>query len=107
AKLSGKDMVIPMNTGTGAVESGIKVARAWGYRVKGVGPGNANISVAEGSFHGRTIPVVGCSSDPVARRGFGPFTPGFRSVPYGDAAGLEAAIDENTVAVLIEPIQGE
>jgi ornithine--oxo-acid transaminase len=107
AKLAGKDMVIPMNTGTEAVESGIKVARAWGYRVKGVEPENANIVVAEGNFHGRTITVVGFSSDPVARHGFGPFTPGFRSVPYGDAAALEAAIDDNTVAVLLEPIQGE
>ncbi|HEY8912367.1 ornithine--oxo-acid transaminase [Lacisediminihabitans sp.] len=107
AKLAGKDMVIPMNTGTEAVESGIKVARAWGYRVKGVQPENANIVVAEGNFHGRTITVVGFSSDPVARHGFGPFTPGFRSVPYGDAAALEEAIDDNTVAVLIEPIQGE
>ncbi|MCU1423656.1 MAG: Ornithine--oxo-acid aminotransferase, partial [Microbacteriaceae bacterium] len=107
ARLAGKDMVIPMNTGTEAVESGLKLARAWGYRVKGVEPGLANIIVADGNFHGRTITVVGFSSDPVARDGFGPFTPGFRSVPYGDAAALEAAIDENTVAVLLEPIQGE
>ena len=107
ARLAGKDMVIPMNTGTEAVESGLKLARAWGYRVKGVEPGLANIIVADGNFHGRTITVVGFSSDPVARDGFGPFTPGFRSVPYGDAAALEAAIDGNTVAVLLEPIQGE
>ncbi len=107
ARLARKDMVIPMNTGSEAVESGLKLARAWGYRVKGVEPGLANIIVADGNFHGRTITIVGFSSDPVARDGFGPFTPGFRSVPYGDAAALEAAIDENTVAVLLEPIQGE
>ncbi|MDQ1577825.1 MAG: ornithine--oxo-acid transaminase [Microbacteriaceae bacterium] len=107
AALAGKDLVIPMNTGTEAVETGIKVARAWGYRVKGVASGQANIIVADGNFHGRSISIVGFSSDPVARDGFGPFTPGFRSVPYGDAAALAAAIDENTVAVLVEPIQGE
>jgi ornithine--oxo-acid transaminase len=107
AALAGKDLVIPMNTGTEAVETGIKVARAWGYRVKGVAAGRANIIVADGNFHGRSISIVGFSSDPVAREGFGPFTPGFRSVPYGDVAALAAAIDENTVAVLLEPIQGE
>jgi ornithine--oxo-acid transaminase len=107
AALAGKDLVIPMNTGTEAVETGIKVARAWGYRVKGVAADLANIIVADGNFHGRSISIVGFSSDPVARDGFGPFTPGFRSVPYGDAAALAAAIDENTVAVLLEPIQGE
>ncbi|RFA23498.1 ornithine--oxo-acid transaminase [Subtercola boreus] len=107
AALAGKDMVLPMNTGAEAVESGIKVARAWGYRVKGVADGMANIVVADGNFHGRTISIVSFSDDASARDGFGPFTPGFRSVPYGDAAALEAAIDENTVAVLLEPIQGE
>jgi ornithine--oxo-acid transaminase len=107
AELAGKDMVLPMNTGAEAVESGIKVARAWGYRVKGVAPDRANIIVADGNFHGRTITIVSFSDDPDARNDFGPFTPGFRSVPYGDAAALEAAIDENTVAVLLEPIQGE
>ncbi|WP_165067310.1 ornithine--oxo-acid transaminase [Marisediminicola senii] len=107
AALAGKDMVIPMNTGAEAVESGIKVARAWGYRVKGVAQGMANIIVADGNFHGRTTTIISFSNDPVATDDFGPFTPGFRSVPYGDAAALEAAIDENTVAVLIEPIQGE
>jgi len=107
AELAGKDMVLPMNTGAEAVESGIKVARAWGYRVKGVAPDRANIIVADGNFHGRTITIVSFSDDPDARADFGPFTPGFRSVPYGDAAALEAAIDENTVAVLLEPIQGE
>jgi ornithine--oxo-acid transaminase len=107
AKLSGKDMVLPMNTGAEAVESGIKVARAWGYRVKGVADGLANIIVAAGNFHGRTTTIISFSDDESARADFGPFTPGFRTVPYGDAAALEAAIDENTVAVLLEPIQGE
>ncbi len=107
AALAGKDMVLPMNTGAEAVESGIKVARAWGYRVKGVPDGQANIIVAAGNFHGRTTTIVSFSDDPSARDDFGPFTPGFRMVPYGDAAALAAAIDENTVAVLIEPIQGE
>ena len=107
AKLAKKDMVLPMNTGAEAVESAIKVARAWGYRVKGVPDGRAKIIVADGNFHGRTTTIVGFSSDPDARNGFGPFTPGFVSVPYGDAAALEAAIDDDTVAVLLEPIQGE
>jgi len=107
AALAGKDLVIPMNTGAEAVETGIKVARAWGYRVKGVAPGMANIIVADGNFHGRTTTIIGFSSDPVATGDFGPFTPGFRSVPFGDTDALEAAIDENTVAVLLEPIQGE
>ena len=107
AELSGKDMVLPMNTGAEAVESGIKVARAWGYRVKGVAADKANIIVAEGNFHGRTTTIISFSNDEEARADFGPFTPGFRSVPYGDAQALEAAIDENTVAVLLEPIQGE
>ncbi|ROQ00924.1 ornithine--oxo-acid transaminase [Rathayibacter sp. PhB93] len=107
AALAGKDMVLPMNTGAEAVESGIKVARAWGYRVKGVAPGRANIIVAAGNFHGRTTTIISFSDDAEARDGFAPFTPGFRTVPFGDAAALEAAIDEDTVAVLIEPIQGE
>jgi ornithine--oxo-acid transaminase len=107
AELAGKDMVLPMNTGAEAVESGIKIARAWGYRVKGVVPNQAKIIVADGNFHGRTTTIISFSNDEQARADFGPFTPGFVSVPYGDAAALEAAIDENTVAVLIEPIQGE
>ncbi|KQW04909.1 ornithine--oxo-acid aminotransferase [Leifsonia sp. Root4] len=107
ATLAGKDMVLPMNTGAEAVESGIKVARAWGYRVKGVAPDAANIIVMAGNFHGRTTTIISFSDDEDARADFGPFTPGFRTVPYGDAAAIEAAIDENTVAVLIEPIQGE
>jgi ornithine--oxo-acid transaminase len=107
ARLAKKDMVLPMNTGAEAVESAIKVARAWGYRVKGVADGRAKIIVADGNFHGRTTTIVGFSSDPDARNDFGPFTPGFVSVPYGDAAALEAALDDDTVAVLLEPIQGE
>jgi ornithine--oxo-acid transaminase len=107
AALAGKDMVLPMNTGAEAVESAIKVARAWGYRVKGVPQGKAKIIVADGNFHGRTTTIISFSNDPESRNDFGPFTPGFVSVPYGDAAALTAAIDENTVAVLLEPIQGE
>jgi ornithine--oxo-acid transaminase len=107
AALAGKDMVLPMNTGAEAVESGIKLARAWGYRVKGVPEGMAKIIVMDGNFHGRTTTIISFSTDPDARRDFGPYTPGFEVVPYGDSAALEAAIDENTVAVLVEPIQGE
>ena len=107
AELCGKDMVLPMNSGAEAVESGIKVARKWGTDVKGVPAGQANIVVAENNFHGRTISIVSFSSDETARGGFGPFTPGFRAVPFGDADALAAAIDDNTVAVLLEPIQGE
>ncbi|WP_298740574.1 ornithine--oxo-acid transaminase [uncultured Microbacterium sp.] len=107
AALCGKDLVLPMNTGAEAVETGIKVARAWAYRVKGVAPDAATIIVADGNFHGRTTTIVSFSDDPQAREGFGPFTPGFVSVPFGDAAAIEDAIDENTAAVLVEPIQGE
>ncbi len=107
ATLCRKDMVLPMNTGAEAVESGIKVARKWGTDVKGVEPGLANIVVAKNNFHGRTISIISFSSDPAARGGFGPFTPGFTAVPYGDADAVAAAIDEHTVAVLLEPIQGE
>lgn len=107
AELCGKDMVLPMNTGAEAVETGIKAARAWAYRVKGVPDGAATIVVADGNFHGRTTTIVGFSDDPVARTDFGPFTPGFVSVPYGDADAIAAAVDENTAAVLIEPVQGE
>ena len=107
ADLCGKNMVLPMNTGAEAVESGIKVARAWGYRVKGVAADSANIIVMAGNFHGRTTTIISFSDDQEARADFGPYTPGFRTVPYGDADALAAAIDENTVAVLVEPIQGE
>ncbi|MBO8185288.1 ornithine--oxo-acid transaminase [Streptomyces spirodelae] len=107
ADLAGMDTVLPMNTGAEAVETAIKVARKWGGERKGVAPDRATIIVADGNFHGRTTTIVSFSSDPVARDGFGPFTPGFRTVPYGDAAALESAVDETTVAVLLEPIQGE
>jgi ornithine--oxo-acid transaminase len=107
AELCGKDLVLPMNTGAEAVETGIKVARAWGYRVKGIAPDAATVVVANGNFHGRTTTIVGFSDDPQARDDFGPFAPGFVHVPFGDAAAIEAAIDGNTAAVLIEPIQGE
>ena len=96
-----------MNSGAEAVESGIKVARKWGTDVKGVPAGNGNIVVAHNNFHGRTTTIISFSDDETARRGFGPYTPGFRSVPFGDADAMAAAIDDNTVAVLIEPIQGE
>jgi ornithine--oxo-acid transaminase len=101
------DTVLPMNTGAEAVETAIKMARKWGYDVKGVPDGRATIVVAEDNFHGRTTTIVSFSSDPETRGGFGPFTPGFRVVPYGDADALAAAVDETTVAVLLEPIQGE
>ncbi len=107
AALVGQDMVLPMNTGAEAVETALKIARAWGYRVKGVSENAAKIIVAKENFHGRTLGIVSFSSDATARNDFGPFLPGFVSVPYGDARALEAAIDENTVAVLLEPIQGE
>lgn len=107
AALAGKQMVLPMNTGAEAVESGIKVARAWGYRVKGVPAGRATIVVASGNFHGRTTTIVSFSDDPSARDDFGPYTPGFRIVPFGSAEAIEAAIDDTTVAVLLEPVQGE
>ncbi len=107
AALCGKAMVLPMNTGAEAVESAIKLSRAWGYRVKGVAQDAANIVVMAGNFHGRTTTIISFSDDPDARADFGPYTPGFRTVPYGDAAAVAAAIDGDTVAVLVEPIQGE
>ncbi len=109
AELCGKEMVLPMNTGAEAVESAIKVARKWGgYDVKGVPDGRATIIVAGGNFHGRTTTIISFSDDPPdARNGFGPYTPGFVRVPYGDVESLAAAIDETTVGVLVEPIQGE
>jgi ornithine--oxo-acid transaminase len=106
-ELVGHDMVLPMNTGAEAVETALKIARAWGYRSKGVPENKATIIVADNNFHGRTLGIVSFSSDPVARDDFGPFLPGFKSVPYGDSAAIESAIDDTTVAVLLEPIQGE
>ena len=94
-------MVLPMNTGAEAVESAIKVSRAWGYRVKGVPAERATIIVASGNFHGRTTTIISFSDDPSAHDDFGPFTPGFRTVPYGDAAALREAMDETVVAVLL------
>ena len=99
--------VLPMNSGAEAVETALKVARKWGYEVKGVPAGQAEIIVCGDNFHGRTISIIGFSTDPDARRNFGPFGGGFRTVPYGDIAALEAAITPNTVAFLMEPIQGE
>ncbi len=106
-ELTNSHKVLPMNSGAEAVESAIKAVRKWGYEVKGVAPGRAEIIVCENNFHGRTITIVGFSTDPTARRGFGPFAPGFKVVPYGDAQALEAAVTEDTVGFLVEPIQGE
>jgi ornithine--oxo-acid transaminase len=107
AELANKDLVLTMNTGAEGVETAIKTARRWGYDVKGVAPDRAKIIVADGNFHGRTVTIVSFSTDPSAKARFGPFTPGFEVVPYGDIEALRAAIDEQTVAFLVEPIQGE
>ncbi|MEV0323292.1 ornithine--oxo-acid transaminase [Streptomyces sp. NPDC050658] len=107
AELCGKEMVLPMNTGAEAVETAVKTARKWGYQVKGVPDGRAKIVVARDNFHGRTTTIVSFSTDPEARADFGPYTPGFEIVPYGDLTAMRAAVTENTVAVLLEPIQGE
>ncbi|WP_395692407.1 ornithine--oxo-acid transaminase [Nocardioides sp.] len=107
AELAGKEMVLPMNSGAEAVETALKVARRWGYEVKGVPDEQATVVVMDGNFHGRTISIISFSGDPVAHDHYGPYTPGFRVVGYGDAAALESAIDETTVAVLVEPVQGE
>jgi len=107
AELTGMEMILPMNSGAEAVETAIKVARKWGYLVKGVHESRANIVAMEGNFHGRTTTIVSFSTDSVATQHYAPYTPGFRLVPYGDIAALRAAVDEDTVAVLLEPIQGE
>lgn len=107
AKLTGLDAVLPMNTGAEAVETAIKAVRRYGYDRLGIAEDEAEIIVAEGNFHGRTTTIIGFSSDPSARRGFGPFASGFVTVPFGDAAALAAAINPRTAAVMIEPIQGE
>jgi ornithine--oxo-acid transaminase len=107
ADLCRTDLTLPMNSGAEAVETAIKVARKWGYRVKGVPDGQATIVVAENNFHGRTTTIISFSTDPEARADYGPYTPGFRTVPYGDLDAMRAAIDDTTVAVLLEPIQGE
>jgi len=105
--LTGAHKVLPMNSGAEAVESAIKAVRKWGYEVKGVPEDKAEIIVCSDNFHGRTIAIVGFSTDPAARTGFGPFPPGFKTIPFGDAEALEAAITPNTVGFLVEPIQGE
>jgi len=107
AELTGTEMVLTMNTGAEAVESAIKVARKWAYEVKGVAFDSAEIIVAAGNFHGRTTTIVSFSDDPVAHDSYGPFTPGFITVPYGDLDAVRDAIGPNTAAVLMEPIQGE
>jgi ornithine--oxo-acid transaminase len=107
AELCGMEAVLPMNTGAEAVETAIKLSRRWGYDVKGIQPDQAKIIVCADNFHGRTTTIVGFSTDPDSRRGFGPFTPGFDIVPFGDLKALEGAIDDNTAAFIVEPIQGE
>ena len=107
AALTNSHKVLPMNSGAEAVETAIKAVRKWGYEVKGVPEGQAEIIVCADNFHGRTLGIVSFSTDPDARGGFGPFLPGFRVIPFGDAEALEAAIGPNTVGFLVEPIQGE
>jgi ornithine--oxo-acid transaminase len=105
--LTGQDMALPMNTGAEAVETALKAARKWAWKVKGVPDGRAEIIACEGNFHGRTIAICGLSTEPQYRAGFGPFPPGLHTVRYGDAAALEAAITPHTAAFLVEPVQGE
>ena len=107
AELTGTEMVLPMNSGAEAVESAIKVARKWAYEVKGVPENQAEIITAGGNFHGRTISIVSFSDDPLAHKEYGPYTPGFRSVKYGDAEAMASAVTPRTAAILLEPIQGE
>ncbi|MFW6597813.1 ornithine--oxo-acid transaminase [Propionibacteriaceae bacterium Y2011] len=107
AGLTGKDMVLPMNSGAEAVETALKVARRWGHDVRGVAPDRGTVIVMDGNFHGRTTTIISFSTDEDSRRGFGPYTPGFTVVPYGDVEAIRQAITDDTVAVLLEPIQGE
>lgn len=107
ADFTGKQMVLPMNTGAEAVETAIKTMRKWGYTVKGVARDKAEIIVFEENFHGRTTTIVSFSTDPLAYEGYGPFTPGFKVVPYNDLDAVSAAVNEHTVGILVEPIQGE
>jgi ornithine--oxo-acid transaminase len=106
-QVTGKDMILPMNTGAEAVETAIKTIRKWGYQVKGVESEKAEIIVFEENFHGRTTTIVSFSTDPVARDGYGPYTPGFKIVPYNDLEAVRNAVNKNTVGILVEPIQGE
>jgi ornithine--oxo-acid transaminase len=105
--MTGFDMALPMNSGAEAVETAVKTARKWGYKIKGIPEGKAEIIVCANNFHGRTVTVVSFSTDEQYRDGFGPFTPGFKVIPFGDAEALAAAITPNTCAFLVEPIQGE
>jgi len=107
AAMAGMEMVLPMNTGAEAVETAIKTARKWGYEVKGVPADEAVIIAFDGNFHGRTTTIISFSTDQEARDSYGPYTPGFRIVPYGDAQALAAAMDDRVVGALVEPIQGE
>ena len=107
AELTGYEMSLPMNSGTEAVETAIKLARKWAYQVKGIPKYQAEIITCEGNFHGRTTTIVSFSSESEYREDFGPFTPGFETVPYGDSTAIEKSINPNTAAVLLEPIQGE
>lgn len=107
SEMTGYEMSLPMNSGAEAVETALKLARKWGYVVKGIKRHNAEIIVANGNFHGRTVSIVSFSSEPLYKDDFGPFTPGFVSVPYGDVKAIEKAIGKNTAAVMLEPIQGE
>jgi ornithine--oxo-acid transaminase len=107
AELCGMDMVLPMNSGAEGVETALKTARKWGYERKGVAEGRAKIVVADGNFHGRTITIISFSTDEASKRNFGPHTPGFEVVPYGDSDALERALDDDTVGFLVEPVQGE
>jgi len=106
-ELTGYEKALPMNSGTEAIETALKAARKWGYRIKGVPAGQAEIIACTGNFHGRSIAVISFSTEPLYRNDYGPFTPGFRVIPYGDADALAAAITPHTVAFLVEPIQGE
>ena len=107
SEVTGKDMVLPMNTGAEAVETAVKAMRRWAYRVKGIADNSAEIIVCQGNFHGRTTTIISFSSDEDYREDFGPLTPGFKIIPYGDIDALKAAINDHTAAFLVEPIQGE
>lgn len=107
AELTGKESILPMNTGAEAIETAVKTARRWAYQVKGIEKYNAEIIVCENNFHGRTTTITSFSSEPSYKEGFGPFTPGFKIIPYGNSKALKEAITQNTCAFLVEPVQGE